>query len=77
MHATATTLRELTIEETALVGGGEFTWGGFFGHVAGGAIAGGLAGAAAAGIGAGPGALAGGLLGGIEYTAASIVEDWF
>ena len=77
MDTTATTLRELTIEEAALVGGGEFTWGGFFGHVAGGAIAGGLAGAAAAGVGAGPGALAGGLLGGIEYTAASIVEEWF
>ena len=77
MDASATTLRELTIEETTLVGGGEFTWGGFFGHVAGGALAGGLAGAAAAGIGAGPGALAGGLLGGIEYSVASIVEDWF
>lgn len=75
--ATATTLRELTATETTLVGGGDFTWGGFFGHVAGGAIAGGLAGAAVGGVGAGPGALAGGLLGGIEYSVASIVEDWF
>ena len=75
--ACARTLRELTAEETALVGGGEFTWGGFFGHVAGGAIAGGLAGAAAAGVGAGPGALAGGLLGGIEYSVSSLVEDYF
>jgi hypothetical protein len=75
--ATAGTLRELTATETALVGGGEFTWGGFFGHVGGGALAGGLAGAAAAGVGAGPGALAGALLGGMEYCAASIIEDFF
>ena len=74
--ATAGTLRELTATETALVGGGEFTWGGFFGHVAGGAIAGGLAGAAAAGVGAGPGALGGALLGGIEYSVSSLIEDW-
>jgi hypothetical protein len=75
--ATAGTLRELTATETALVGGGEFTWGGFFGHVAGGAIAGGLAGAAAAGVGAGPGALGGALLGGIEYSVSSVIEEWF
>jgi len=75
--AATTTLRELTAAETALVGGGEFTWGGFFGHVAGGALAGGLAGAAVGGVGAGPGALAGGLLGGIEYTASGIIEDLF
>jgi|KBSSwiStaDraftv2_1062776.scaffolds.fasta_scaffold271405_2 hypothetical protein len=75
--AAATTLRELTAVETALVGGGEFTWGGFFGHVAGGALAGGLAGAAVGGVGAGPGALAGGLLGGIEYSVSGIVEDFF
>jgi hypothetical protein len=75
--AAATTLRELTDAETALVGGGEFTWGGFFGHVAGGALAGGLAGAAVGGVGAGPGALAGGLLGGIEYSVSGIIEDLF
>ena len=75
--ATAGTIRELTATETGLVGGGEFTWGGFFGHVGGGALAGGLAGAAAAGVGAGPGALAGALLGGMEYCAASIIEDFF
>jgi hypothetical protein len=76
--ATAGTLRELTAAETALVGGGDFSWGGFFGHVAGGALAGGLAGAAAgAGVGAGPGALAGALLGGIEYSVSSLVEDYF
>jgi hypothetical protein len=75
--ATATTWRVLTAEETALVGGGDFTWGGFFGHVAGGALAGGLAGATVAGVGAGAGALAGGLLGGIEYSVASIIEDFF
>ena len=61
MEATATTLRELTAEETALVGGGEFGWDGFFGHVAGGAIAGGLAGSLVGGIGAGPGAVGGAL----------------
>jgi hypothetical protein len=77
MDATAMTLRELTAEEMALVGGGEFTWGGFFGHVGGGALAGGLAGATVAGVGAGAGALAGGLLGGIEYCASSIIEDFF
>ena len=75
--ATAGTLRELTAAETALVGGGDFTWGGFFGHMAGGALAGGLAGAAVGGIGAGPGALAGGLLGGIEYSVSAIFEDYF
>jgi hypothetical protein len=77
MEATVTTFRELTAEETGIVGGGEFSWGGFFGHVAGGAIAGGLAGAAVGGVGAGPGALAGGLLGGIEYSVSAVVEDWF
>ena len=75
--AAAGTLRELTAAETALVGGGDFTWGGFFGHMAGGALAGGLAGAAVGGIGAGPGALAGGLLGGIEYSVSAIFEDYF
>jgi hypothetical protein len=77
MEATATTLRELTAEETALVGGGDFTWGGFFGHVAGGAVAGALAGSLVGGVGAGPGALGGGLLGGIEYSLSSVVEEWF
>jgi hypothetical protein len=77
MEATAMTWRELTAEETALVGGAEFTWGGFLGHMAAGAIAGGLAGAAAAGVGAGPGALGGALLGGIEYSISSVIEDFF
>jgi hypothetical protein len=77
MEAYATTLRELTAEETALVGGAEFTWGGFLGHVGGGAIAGGLAGSLVGGVGAGPGALGGALLGGIEYCASSIIEDLF
>ena len=77
MEATAITLRELTAEETALVGGGEFTWGGFLGHMAGGAIGGALAGAAVGGVGAGPGALAGALLGGIEYSVSSLIEDHF
>ena len=77
MEATATTLRELTAEETALVGGGEFGWDGFFGHVAGGAVAGGLAGSLVGGVGAVPGAIGGGLLGGIEYSLSSWVEDFF
>ena len=77
MDASATTLRELTAEETLLVGGGDFTWGGFFGHVAGGAVAGALAGSLVGGVGAGPGALGGGLLGGIEYSLSSVVEEWF
>lgn len=71
------TVRELTAAETALVGGGDFTWDGFFGHVAGGAIAGGLAGLAVGGVGAWPGALAGGLLGGIEYSISSLWEYCF
>jgi hypothetical protein len=71
------TVRELTAAETALVGGGEFAWDGFFGHVAGGAIAGGLAGAAVGGVGVGPGALAGGLLGGIEYSISALIEYCF
>ena len=77
MEATATTLRELTAEETALVGGGEFGWDGFFGHVAGGAVAGGLAGSLVGGVGAIPGAIGGALLGGIEYSLSSWVEDAF
>lgn len=77
MNATATTLRELTAQETALVGGAEFTWSGFAAHVGAGALAGGLAGAAAAGVGAGPGALGGALLGGIEYSVAELIESWF
>ena len=77
MDGTAMTLRELTAHETALVGGGEFTWGGFFGHVGAGAVAGGLAGAAAAGIGAGPGALGGALIGGIEYSLGEFIESYF
>jgi len=77
MDATATTLRELTAHETALVGGGDFTWGGFFAHVGAGALAGGLAGAAAAGVGAGPGALGGALLGGIEYSVSELIESYF
>ena len=54
--------------------GGDFSWKGFFGAVAGGAIAGGAGGAAAGGVGAGPGALGGGLLGGISYCVGAIVD---
>jgi hypothetical protein len=77
MDATATTFRELTAEETTLVGGGEFTWGGLAAHMGAGALAGGLAGAAVGGVGAGPGALGGALLGGIEYCASDLIESYF
>jgi hypothetical protein len=77
MDANATTIRELTAGETELVGGGDFTWGGFFGHVAGGAVTGGLAGSLVPGLGTATGALAGGLLGGIEYSLGSAVEEFF
>lgn len=77
MEAYATTWRELTAEETALVGGAEFTWGGFFGHMAGGAVAGGLAGALVGGLGVGPGALGGALLGGIDYSVSELIEQFF
>jgi len=77
MNATATTFRELTAEETTLVGGGDFTWGGLVANMGAGALVGGLAGAAAAGIGAGPGALGGALLGGIEYCAKDLIENYF
>jgi hypothetical protein len=73
MDTCATTIRELTAAETELVGGA-FTWGGFFGHVAGGAITGGLMGSIVPGLGTGMGAVAGGLLGGIEYSVSDIVE---
>jgi hypothetical protein len=77
MDAIAVTVRELTAHETALVGGAEFTWGGFFTEVAAGALVGGLAGAAAAGVGAGPGALGGALLGGIEYSVSELIGSYF
>lgn len=76
MDACATTMRELTAGETELVGGGDFTWGGFFGHVGGGAVGGALAGSLVPGLGTGVGALAGGLLGGLEYSVAAIIEDF-
>ena len=76
MDACTTTIRELTAAETALVGGGDFTWGGFFGHVGGGAIGGALAGSLVPGLGTGTGALAGGLLGGIEYSVGALIEQF-
>lgn len=77
MDAGATTIRELTAAETVLVGGGDFTWDGFFGHVAGGAVAGALAGSLIGGLGAGPGAIGGGLLGGIEYSIGALFQYCF
>lgn len=77
MDASTTTIRELTVGETELVGGGDFTWGGFFGHVAGGAVGGALMGSLVPGLGTVTGAVAGGLLGGIEYSVGSAVEEFF
>ena len=77
MDGCVTTMRELTANETELVGGGDFTWGGFFGHVAGGAIGGALMGSVVPGLGTVTGGLAGGLLGGIEYSVGSLVEEFF
>ncbi len=77
MDAGTTTIRELTAAETELVGGGDFSWGGFFGHVGAGAVAGGLAGSLVPGLGTGTGALAGGLLGGIEYSVSAAIEQYF
>lgn len=77
MDACATTVRELTAAETELVGGGDFTWGEFFGHVGAGALGGGLAGSLVPGLGTGTGALAGGLLGGIEYSVGELIEQFF
>jgi len=77
MDACATTVRELTAAETALVGGGDFTWGGLAGHMGAGAITGGLAGSIAPGVGTGAGALAGGLLGGIGYCLTAAMEEIF
>lgn len=71
MDAAIMTMRELTATEMAFVAGGDFTWYGFFTHVAAGAIGGALMGAMVGGIGWGPGAVAGGLIGGIEYTLTS------
>ncbi len=77
MDGATTTLRELTAEETRVVGGGDFTWGGFFAHVGAGGLVGGLAGAAGMGVGAVPGAIGGALLGGIEYSVSELIESYF
>ena len=77
MDAYAITMRELTAAETALVSGGDFSWGELGGHMLLGAGVGGLAGAAAAGVGAGPGALGGFLLGGIEYCFGELIDYCF
>jgi hypothetical protein len=77
MDGHAITMRELTAAEARQVGGGDWTWGEFFGHVAVGAGAGAMVGAAGAGLGIGPGALAGGLLGGIEYCFGELIDYCF
>lgn len=64
--------RELSIEELDSVAGGDFSWRGLVGAIAGGAGAGGAGGLAVGGVGAGPGALGGGLLGGIAYCISSL-----
>ena len=77
MDACATTIRELTAAEAALVGGGDFTWGGLAAHMGAGAVTGGLAGSLAPGLGTATGALAGGLLGGIGYCLVEGIEELF
>jgi hypothetical protein len=77
MNASATTIRELTAAEAALVGGGDYTWGGLLGHIGAGAVSGGLAGSLVPGLGTATGAVAGGLLGGIEYCMAAAIEQYF
>ncbi|HJR69206.1 MAG TPA: bacteriocin [Gammaproteobacteria bacterium] len=77
MDAGTTTIRELTAGETELVGGGDFTWGGFFGHVGAGAVGGALMGSLVPGLGTVTGGVAGGLLGGIEYSVSAAIEQYF
>jgi hypothetical protein len=66
--------RELSIEELDPVAGGDWSWKGFFGAVAGGAATGAMGGAAVGGVGAGPGAIGGGLTGGIGYCIGAIID---
>jgi hypothetical protein len=71
MNANVATIRELTLDETALVGGA-WTWTGLGGAMLTGGIVGGL-GAAATGAGIPLGALGGALLGGAGY----LINDFF
>jgi hypothetical protein len=77
MDGYAIGMRELTAAETAFVGGGDFSWGEFVGHMATGALVGGMVGAAGAGLGIGPGALGGALIGGIEYCFGELIDYCF
>lgn len=65
MSSSVSTIRELTAEETILVGGA-WTWQGLAGAMISGAVVGGLGGAVS-GIGIPMGALSGALLGGTSY----------
>jgi hypothetical protein len=66
------TPQELSIEELDAVAGGDFSWKGLVGAIAGGAAAGGVGGLAGGPVGAGTGAVGGGLLAGIGYCISSL-----
>ena len=77
-----TALRELSLDEAEMVGGG-FSWGGLFRGVehfsqdvehgmAAGFVAGGVAGALADGVGAAPGAVAGSIVGAVGGALKSL-----
>jgi len=67
-------MRELNVNEIKQVNGGEFSWGGLFGTMAGGAVSGGLAASVVPGAGTAAGAGAGALLGGIGYLTSELYQ---
>jgi hypothetical protein len=71
MNSAVTTMRELSLEETALVSGA-WTWEGLAAAMITGGVAGGL-GAAATGAGIPAGAVGGALVGGASY----LIHDMF
>ena len=73
MDGWTTTMRELTVEETALVSGA-FTWQGLGGAMLAGGLVGGI-GAAVTGAGVPPAILAGMLLGGISYCVTDLINQ--
>jgi hypothetical protein len=69
-------IRELTLEEAALVGGA-WTWEGLATAMFTGAIVGGMAGAVPGGVTAPVGAISGALLGGAGYMISDMVQSYF
>jgi hypothetical protein len=68
-------IRELTLEEAALVGGA-WTWEGIAGAMITGAIVGGMAGAVPGGVTAPVGAISGALLGAAGYLINDMVQQY-